>query len=92
MLNPGQCLGSYEVIALLGSGGMGQVYRAHDSRLQRDIALKVLRSDDPEHRRRFEREALSVASLNHPNIVTIHSVEEAEGFRFSRWSWSRERH
>jgi eukaryotic-like serine/threonine-protein kinase len=81
-LTPGQRLGSYEVIALLGSGGMGQVYRAHDSRLQRDIALKVLRSDDPEHRRRFEREALSVASLNHPNIVTIHSVEEAEGIPF----------
>jgi TolB-like protein/Tfp pilus assembly protein PilF len=61
---------------------MGQVYRAHDPRLQRDIALKILRSDDPEHRRRFEREALSVASLNHPNIVTIHSVEEAEGIPF----------
>jgi serine/threonine protein kinase len=61
---------------------MGQVYRAHDPRLQRDIALKVLRSDDPEHRRRFEREALSVAALNHPNIVTIHTVEEAEGVPF----------
>jgi len=81
-LTPGQRLGSYEVIALLGSGGMGQVYRAHDPRLQRDIALKVLRSDDPDHRRRFEREALSVAALNHPNIVTIHTVEEAEGVPF----------
>ena len=81
-LTPGQRLGAYEVIALLGSGGMGQVYRAHDPRLQRDIALKVLRTDDPEHRRRFEREALSVAALNHPNIVTIHTVEEAEGIPF----------
>ncbi|MGH9311281.1 MAG: protein kinase domain-containing protein [Vicinamibacterales bacterium] len=81
-LTPGQRLGCYEVIALLGSGGMGQVYRARDPRLQRDIALKILQSNDPEHRRRFEREALSVAALNHPNIVTIHSVEEAEGVPF----------
>jgi TolB-like protein/Tfp pilus assembly protein PilF len=61
---------------------MGQVYRARDPRLQRDIALKILQTNDPEHRRRFEREALSVAALNHPNIVTIHSVEEAEGVPF----------
>ncbi|MGH9373807.1 MAG: protein kinase domain-containing protein, partial [Vicinamibacterales bacterium] len=81
-LTPGQRLGCYEVIALIGSGGMGQVYRARDPRLQRDIALKVLQTNDPEHRRRFEREALSVAALNHPNIVTIHSVEEAEGVPF----------
>ena len=81
-LTPGQRLGSYEIIALLGSGGMGQVYRARDPRLQRDIAIKVLQTNDPEHRRRFEREALSVAALNHPNIVTIHSVEEADGVPF----------
>jgi TolB-like protein/Tfp pilus assembly protein PilF len=81
-LTPGQRLGPYEVIALLGSGGMGQVYRARDRRLQRDIAIKVLQTNNPEHRRRFEREALAIAALNHPNIVTIHSVEEAEGMPF----------
>ena len=61
---------------------MGQVFRARDTRLRRDIALKVLQTDNPEHRRRFEREALSVAALNHPNIVTIHSVEEIDGVPF----------
>jgi Tol biopolymer transport system component len=64
---------------------MGEVYRAHDPRLKRDIALKVLpetTAADPERRARFEREAQSVAALNHPNIVTIHSVEEAEGVLF----------
>lgn len=81
-LTPGQRLGSYEVIELLGSGGMGQVYRARDPRLQREVALKVLQTNDPDHRRRFQREALSVAALNHPNIVTIHSVEEADGVPF----------
>ena len=79
---PGSRLGCYEIIALLGAGGMGQVYRARDPRLKRDIALKVLQTDNPDHRRRFEREALSVAALNHPNIVTIHSVEEADGIPF----------
>src|SRR5687768_10612417 len=61
---------------------MGQVYRARDPRLQRDIALKVLQSDDADHRHRFAREALAIAALNHPNIVTIHSVEEVEGVPF----------
>jgi len=81
-LVPGQRLGSYEVIALLGVGGMGQVYRARDPRLQRDIALKILQTDDAEHRSRFAREARAIASLNHPNIVTIHSVEEVDGQPF----------
>jgi eukaryotic-like serine/threonine-protein kinase len=81
-LTPGQRLGCYEVIALLGSGGMGQVFRARDPRLQREVALKVLQTNDPEHRRRFEREALSIAALNHPNIVTIYSVEEEDGVPF----------
>ena len=78
-LLPGQRLGSYEVIALLGVGGMGQVYRARDPRLERDIALKVLQTDDAEHRKRFAREARAIAALNHPNIVTIYSVEEVDG-------------
>ena len=81
-LLPGQRLGSYEIVALLGVGGMGQVYRARDPRLQRDIALKILQTDDAEHRKRFAREARAIAALNHPNIVTIHSVEEVEGQPF----------
>ena len=78
-LTVGQRHGSYDVIALLGTGGMGHVYRVRDTRLQRDVALKVLRIDSPELRQRFEREAMAVAALNHPNIVTIYSVEEVEG-------------
>src|SRR4029453_17484902 len=61
---------------------MGQVYRARDPRLERDIALKILQTDDASHRKRFAREARAVAALNHPNIVTIHSVEEFEGQPF----------
>jgi len=85
MLSPGSRLGPYEIQALLGSGGMGEVYRAHDPRLRRTVALKVLSSDfaaDPDRRARFEREAQSIAALNHPNIVTIYSVEEAGGVLF----------
>jgi TolB-like protein/tetratricopeptide (TPR) repeat protein/tRNA A-37 threonylcarbamoyl transferase component Bud32 len=81
-LLPGQRLGSYEIVALLGVGGMGQVYRARDPRLERDIALKILQTDDAAHRKRFAREARAIAALNHPNIVTIHSVEEFEGQPF----------
>ena len=81
-LLPGQRLGSYEIVALLGVGGMGQVYRARDPRLERDIALKILQTDNAEHRKRFAREARAIAALNHPNIVTIHSVEEVEGQPF----------
>ena len=78
-------LGPYRIDALIGAGGMGEVYRARDARLGRDIALKVLPPDvagDPERLRRFEQEARAVASLNHPNIITIHSVEEADHVRF----------
>ena len=84
-LEPGRKLGVYEVVALIGEGGMGQVYRATDTRLDRDVALKVLPADmaaDPERLDRFQREARAVAALNHPNIVTIHSVEEADGTHF----------
>jgi serine/threonine protein kinase len=76
-LSPGSRLGHYEIAELIGEGGMGQVYRAHDTKLHRDVALKVLPPDtasDPERRQRFEREARAVAALNHPNIVTIHSA------------------
>jgi serine/threonine protein kinase len=79
MLAAGSHLGPYEIVGSLGSGGMGEVYRARDARLRRDVALKVLpavAAADPDRRERFTREALAVAALNHPNIVTIHSVED----------------
>ena len=80
-LSSGSRLGHYEVGDRLGKGGMGEVYRARDTKLNRDVALKVLPADlatDAERRMRFEREAQAVAALNHPNIVTIHSVEQAD--------------
>ncbi|MBP8137416.1 MAG: serine/threonine-protein kinase, partial [Candidatus Eisenbacteria bacterium] len=76
-LTPGTKLGPYEVVAPLGAGGMGEVYRAHDTRLDRDVAIKVLPSHlsaNPEVRARFEREAKAVAALNHPNICVLHDV------------------
>src|SRR5207249_1297410 len=76
----GRRLGVYRVDALLGEGGMGQVYRAHDTRLQRDVAIKVLPdafAADPARLARFEREARTLASFNHPYIGAIHGVEEA---------------
>ena len=79
MLPAGTRLGPYEIVDSLGEGGMGEVYRARDPRLQRDVALKVLpeiAASDPDRRERFRREALAVAALNHPHIVTIHSVED----------------
>ncbi len=81
----GTTLAHYRITAALGAGGMGEVWRAHDEKLGREVALKVLSeefSDDPQRLERFEREARAVASLNHPHIVTIFSVEEAEGVRF----------
>jgi serine/threonine protein kinase len=84
-LKPGSSLGRYEIVATLGIGGMGEVYRALDPRLRRHVAVKLLpaaMAEDPERLQRFEREAQAIASLSHPNIVTLHSVEEAEGLRF----------
>src|SRR5579864_5614797 len=80
MLVSGGRLGSYEIVSPLGSGGMGEVYKARDPRLNRFIAIKVISgafADDPERRERFEREAQAIAALNHPGIVTIYSVEQA---------------
>jgi serine/threonine-protein kinase len=79
-LLPGSRLGVYEVISMIGRGGMGEVYRARDTRLARDVALKLLPDDevsDPEWRTRFEREARALASLNHPNIAAIYGLEDA---------------
>ena len=81
----GSRLGRYDIIAALGAGGMGEVYRARDSRLGRDVALKVLPAGvaaDAERLARFEHEARIVAGLNHPNIVTLYSVEDEDGIRF----------
>ena len=84
-LTPTTRLGPYEIVALLGAGGMGEVYRARDPRLGRDIAVKVLPEDmasAPDRLARFEREAKTVAGLNHPNIVVLHSIEEVAGTSF----------
>src|SRR5438876_4325662 len=79
---PGTRIGPYEIIALLGKGGMGEVYRATDSRLGRDVAVKVLpevKRASPDRDARFEREARLLASINHPNIATIHGLEDLAG-------------
>jgi serine/threonine-protein kinase len=84
-LTSGSRLGPYQITASIGAGGMGEVYRARDTRLGRDVALKVLpteMSSDADRLARFEREARAVASLNHPNIVVLHSLEEDNGTRF----------
>ena len=76
-LSPGDKLGPYEIMAPIGAGGMGEVYRARDTRLGRDVALKILPPDmarDPSRRQRFELEARAVAALNHPNIVALYDV------------------
>src|SRR4029450_2033961 len=81
-LQSGQRVGTFEVLAPLGAGGMGEVYRARDTRLEREVALKVLPasvSKDPERLARFEREARSLAALNHPGIGAIYGLEESEG-------------
>ena len=84
-LPPGSRLGPYEVLALIGAGGMGEVYRARDPRLNREVAIKVLPADrvaDPDRRRRFVQEAQAASALNHPHIVTIHEIESADGNDF----------
>src|SRR5437867_12137627 len=83
-LAPGARLGVFEIVSPLGSGGMGEVYRAHDTRLGRDVAIKVLPdvfAQDAERLSRFQREAQLLASLNHPNIAAIHGLEEVGGVR-----------
>ncbi len=81
-LAPGTKLGPYELIALIGAGGMGEVYRARDQRLGRDVAVKILPASfaaDPDRLRRFEQEARAVAALNHPNILGVHDLGQHDG-------------
>src|SRR5579872_5799124 len=83
-LSVGDKLGHYEVISLLGKGGMGEVYRARDTTLKRDVALKVLPaelSSEPERIARFQREAEVLASLNHFNIAQVYGLAESDGTR-----------
>ena len=85
-LATGSCLGAYEILSAIGSGGMGEVYRARDTRLGRDVAIKVLPANvatDPERRTRFEREARAVAALSHPNILAIFEFAVADGTAYA---------
>lgn len=84
-LSPGSKLGPYEILTLIGAGGMGEVYRARDSRLGRDVALKILPASfaaDAERLRRFEQEARAVATLSHPNILAVHDIGQHDGAPF----------
>src|SRR5262245_51795062 len=81
---PGRFIGPYEILAVLGAGGMGEVYRARDKKLGRDVALKLLPeafSSDPDRLMRFEREARTLASLNHPHIANIYGIEDSGSTR-----------
>ena len=78
-LNPGTRLGPYEILSALGAGGMGEVYRSRDTKLDREVAIKILPeafAADAERVARFQREAKVLASLNHPNIAIIHGLEQ----------------
>ncbi|MFT5464455.1 MAG: serine/threonine protein kinase [Planctomycetota bacterium] len=84
-LTTGQSLSFYEILGPLGAGAMGEVYRAKDTRLDREVAIKILSehfADDEERLRRFEREAKSIAALNHSNVAQIHSVDQVEDICF----------
>ena len=84
-LVPGTRLGPYEVLAPLGAGGMGEVHRARDTRLDRTVAVKILPprfADDPEAKQRFDREARAISSLNHPNICTLYDVGHQDGIDY----------
>jgi len=84
-LQPGTTLGPYEILSLIGAGGMGEVYRARDPRLNREVAIKVLPADrvaDDDRGRRFVQEAHAASALNHPHIVTIYEIDSADGIDF----------
>src|SRR5271167_4184425 len=84
-LAPGTHLGPYEISAPLGAGGMGEVYRARDTRLERTVAVKILPAEfsaDPVRKQRFEREAKTISGLNHPNICVLHDVGSQDGISY----------
>src|SRR5260370_39184348 len=84
-LSSGTRLGPYEILAPLGAGGMGEVYRARDTRLDRTVAIKILPAHlslDPVRKQRFEREAKTISSLNHPNICTLHDIGSQNGVAY----------
>src|SRR5687767_12253927 len=88
-LTIGSRIGVYDIVAAIGAGGMGEVYRGRDTSLERDVAIKVLPdvfAEDPDRAARFEREARVLASLNHPNIAAIHGLERSGARSF--WCWS----
>ncbi len=84
-LEAGTRLGPYEILSPLGAGGMGEVYKARDTRLDRTVAIKLLLAhvaDDPDLRQRFEREAKTISSLNHPHICTLHDIGQQDGIDY----------
>ena len=84
-LAPGARLGSYEIVSPLGAGGMGEVYRARDTKLDRTVALKILPAavaQDPDRMRRFVQEAKAASALSHPNVAHIYEIGEADGVSF----------
>ena len=90
-LTPGTHVGPYEILEFIGAGGMGEVYRALDTRLGRTVALKVLPDSvvpDPERWARFRREAQILAALNHPHIAAVYGLEEGRGGWRLGWNWS----
>jgi len=95
-LQPGTTLGPYEILSPIGAGGMGEVYKARDTRLDRTVAIKVLPehvASDPDLKQRFEREAKTISSLNHPHICTIYEVGKAVPTPLTDqgewWTWIR---
>jgi len=91
-LTSGTKLGPYEILSSLGAGGMGEVYRARDTRLERTVAIKVLPahlSSDPVRKQRFEREAKTISNLNHPHICVLHDIGHQDGMDYlvmSHWT------
>ncbi len=93
-LSAGTRLGAFEILASIGAGGMGEVYKARDTRLERVVAIKVLPehlAENPERKQRFEREAKAISQLNHPHICTLYDIGAITASISSSWSTSRAR-